>query len=111
MIRLRVKEVAEQQNLDIAKLARRADVAYATVYKAWHNSMTDKGVGIITLSKIARALGVRVVDLIVEDERLALHPAGPTRTTRDGGLGYTVDGLLEQAVRRFALRLVGRRTL
>jgi DNA-binding Xre family transcriptional regulator len=75
-VRLKVKEMAEQQNLDIAKLARRADVAYATAYKAWHNQLTDKGVGIFTLAKIAKALRVRVVDLIVEDEvRLALHPA------------------------------------
>ena len=72
-VRLKIKEVAEEQNLDIAKLSRRADVAYATVYKAWHNQLTDKGVGIFTLAKIAKALGVRVVDLIVEEDRLALR--------------------------------------
>ena len=74
MVRLRVKEVAEAQNLDIAKLARKADMAYATVYKVWHGQLSDKGVGILTLAKIARALGVRVVDLIEEEEvRLALQ--------------------------------------
>jgi transcriptional regulator with XRE-family HTH domain len=68
MVKLRVKEVAEQQGLDIAKLARRADLAYATVYKAWHNKATGQGVGIYTLAAIAQALGVRVVDLIEEVE-------------------------------------------
>jgi transcriptional regulator with XRE-family HTH domain len=71
MIRLRIKGVAEQQGLDIAKLARRADLAYATVYKAWHNKATGQGVGIYTLAAIAKALGVRVVDLIEETEEEA----------------------------------------
>ena len=75
MVRLRVKEVAEQQELDIAKLARKADLAYATVYKVWHEQMTDKGVGILTLAKIAKALGVRVVDLIIEEDRRTLRLA------------------------------------
>ena len=75
MVRLRVREVAEEQGLDIAKLARKADLAYATVYKVWHEQMTDKGVGILTLAKIAKALGVRVVELIVEEDRRTLRLA------------------------------------
>ena len=75
MVRVRVREVAEQQNLDIAKLARKADLAYATVYKVWHEQMNDKGVGLLTLAKIAKALGVRVVDLIVEEDRRTLRLA------------------------------------
>jgi len=69
MIRVRVREAAQAQDLDIAKLARRADLSYATVYKVWHEQLTDKGVGLLTLYKIARALGVRVVDLIEETDR------------------------------------------
>jgi transcriptional regulator with XRE-family HTH domain len=86
MVRLRVKEVAEQQGLDIAKLARRADLAYATVYKAWHNRATGQGVGIFTLAAIARALGVHVVDLIEETDRLAPALAAGWTPQREPGL-------------------------
>lgn len=72
MITTRVKEVAESQGLDAAKLARRSDLAYATVYKVWNNKMDDRGVGIVTLQKIAKALGVKVIDLIVEDRATLL---------------------------------------
>ena len=68
MVRLKIAETAKEQDFTIAKLARRADTAYATVYKAWHNQHTGKGIGILTLAKIAKALGVKVVDLIEETE-------------------------------------------
>jgi putative transcriptional regulator len=73
LARLKVREVAEAQGLDMAKLSRRADVAYRTIVRLWHNPEHDASMS--TLEKIAKALGVRVVDLIVEEEDwLALHP-------------------------------------
>jgi DNA-binding Xre family transcriptional regulator len=60
--RLRVREIAEQQNLDQSKLARRADLAFKTVRTLWHNPQTD--VQLSTLASIARVLEVSINDLI-----------------------------------------------
>ncbi len=65
MTRLRIKEEAEAKGLDIAKLSRRADLAYRTVWQLWNEPERDVTVG--TLKKLADALGIRVVDLI-DDE-------------------------------------------
>jgi transcriptional regulator with XRE-family HTH domain len=62
MPRLKVREVAESQGLDMAKLSRRSDLAYRTIQKIWHNP--DYDASIKTLGKIADALGVSVKDLI-----------------------------------------------
>ena len=62
MIRLRVREVAEKQGLNMAKLARRADLDNNTVRKIWHDPM--KEISTVTLDKIARALGVNASELI-----------------------------------------------
>jgi DNA-binding Xre family transcriptional regulator len=66
MIRLRIKEESENQKLDMAKLSRRADVAYRTIVRVWKNPEHD--ITMRTLVKIAKALGVKVVDLIEETE-------------------------------------------
>lgn len=62
MPRLLVRQVAEAQKLDIAKLSRKSDLAYRTIQKIWHNP--DYDASIKTLGKIANALGVSVKDLI-----------------------------------------------
>lgn len=62
MARLRVREVAQEKGLDIAKLSRRADLAYKTVWQLWNDP--DKDVSIKTLGKLADALGVPINDLI-----------------------------------------------
>jgi DNA-binding Xre family transcriptional regulator len=62
MIRLRVREVAEKQGLNMAKLARRADLDNNTVRKIWHDPLRE--VSTVTLDKIARALGVNASELI-----------------------------------------------
>jgi len=71
MIRLRVKEVAQQKGIkDAAKLSRQANIAYATAHRLWNGELGgegDKGVGILILARIAQALGVRVADLFEED--------------------------------------------
>jgi transcriptional regulator with XRE-family HTH domain len=65
MARLRVRELAEAQGLDIAKLARRADLGYGTVHSLWNE--TTESPGLKTLTAIARVLGVRTGDLIADE--------------------------------------------
>jgi transcriptional regulator with XRE-family HTH domain len=60
-IRLRVREIAEKQGLDPAKLARKADLGYATVVGIWYDHTRNPG--IVTLNKIAGALGVPMEEL------------------------------------------------
>ena len=59
--KLKVREIAEAQGLDRAKLARRADVTYATVHNIWNNPFAD--VSITTLEKLAQALNCDVSEL------------------------------------------------
>jgi|RhiMethySRZTD1v2_1073278.scaffolds.fasta_scaffold3490340_1 transcriptional regulator with XRE-family HTH domain len=73
MIRLRVKEVAGQHGVASASdLARRTGVAFATANRLWKNELGgehDRGVGLLTLWRVAQALGVTVADLYEEDWR------------------------------------------
>jgi len=62
MVRLRVKEVAAQQGLSMARLARRADIDYKTVQRIFHDPYRE--VTTTTLDKLAGALGVPVTDLL-----------------------------------------------
>jgi len=65
-IRLRIKEIAEKQDMTRAKLARSADLTYETVHEIWKNEYKD--VSISTLAKIAKALHVKVSELyVIED--------------------------------------------
>ncbi|HTI15791.1 MAG TPA: helix-turn-helix transcriptional regulator [Dictyobacter sp.] len=66
MIRLRVKEVAEEKGLSMARLARRADIDFKTVQRLFHDPYRD--ISMSTLEKIARALSVPVVSLIEETD-------------------------------------------
>lgn len=65
MARVLIREIAESKGLDVAKLSRRSDLAYRTVWQLWNDP--DRDVSIKTLGKIAEALGVRVIDLIEEE--------------------------------------------
>lgn len=60
-LRLKIRELAEAQGLDRAKLARRADVTYQTVHNVWNNPYA--GVSIATLEKLAQALNCDVSKL------------------------------------------------
>ena len=86
MIRLRIKEIAEQRGVaSAADLARRTGVAFATANRLWKNELggdQDRGVGLLTLWRVAQALGVKVADLYEEDRlarRIAL--AGSVHNT------------------------------
>ncbi len=62
MIRLRVKEVAQEKGFSLGKLSRASDVAYNTVKAIYRNPY--KEVTTTTLNKLAAALGVPVTALI-----------------------------------------------
>ena len=61
-VRLRVKEVAQEKGLSMTKLHQKSEVAYGTIRKVFRDPFTD--VTIITLGRLAQALGVETKDLI-----------------------------------------------
>jgi DNA-binding Xre family transcriptional regulator len=77
MIRLRVKEVAEQKQISMGKLSRTADVAYNTIKAIYRDPY--KEVTTTTLNKIAAALGVPASELIEDvPEKKGNHSRGVT---------------------------------
>ena len=64
MLRLRVKEIAQQQGLGQGKLARMADMDSKTLARIYKNPYAE--VSSVTLEKLARALSVSIADLIEE---------------------------------------------
>ncbi len=64
MIRLRVKEIATQKGISMTRLSRLADTNYKTIKAIFDNPYRE--VTTTTLSKLAKALGVSVTDLIEE---------------------------------------------
>ncbi len=69
MVRLRVREIAEQKRISMSKLSRTADVNYKTIQAIWRNPY--QGVNTKTLERLAKALGVSTAELIedVPDEK------------------------------------------
>jgi transcriptional regulator with XRE-family HTH domain len=69
MPRLRIKEIAESQNMQQIELARKSGVSAQLVNRYWNYPMQRVELG--ALAKIAKALGVRLADLIeVTDEEM-----------------------------------------
>jgi DNA-binding Xre family transcriptional regulator len=68
MVRLKVREIAEQKGIGLSRLSRLADVHYRTFQGIWRNPY--QGVNTKTLEKIAKALEVQTADLIedISDE-------------------------------------------
>ncbi len=62
MIRLRVKEVAQERGMSMRKLVRSAGIAYNTLRMIYRDPY--RPVSTETLSKLAQALGVPSSDLI-----------------------------------------------
>lgn len=91
MIRLKVKEVAEQAGIpDAAELSRRTGLSYDTAYRLWRGEVGgekrgDRSIGIVTLHRVAKALGVKTSDLYDEDRR--------ARQTADGGTNHSLAGV------------------
>ncbi len=70
MVRLRVREIAEQKRISMSKLSRTADVNYKTIQAIWRNPY--QGVNTKTLERLAKALAVSTAELIedVPDEEI-----------------------------------------
>ena len=66
MIRLRVKEIAESQGLNMAQLARKADVDLRTVRRIYREPTSE--ISTTVLDKLATALDVKPADLIDSTE-------------------------------------------
>ncbi|MFL5705683.1 MAG: helix-turn-helix domain-containing protein [Ktedonobacteraceae bacterium] len=64
MVRLKVREIAESKGINMSKLSRIADVSYNTTQALFHNPRHD--VSIYILERIAKALNVKICDLIEE---------------------------------------------
>jgi len=62
MVRLRVREIAEQKGISRTKLSRLSDTNYKTIDAIWKDPYRE--IGSITLGRIAKVLGVRTGDLI-----------------------------------------------
>lgn len=62
MVRLKVREVAEQKKMSMSKLSRVADVNYKTIQGIWRDPY--QGINTKTLERIAKALGVPTSELI-----------------------------------------------
>jgi transcriptional regulator with XRE-family HTH domain len=66
--RLLIKEVAKAKGFDAAKLARRADMSYSTVWSLWNNPYR-LNIPVKTLARIAEVLNVPIGQLIVEETK------------------------------------------
>ena len=65
MAKFRIREIAEEQKFNASKLARKADLAHATVYALWEDKNVNPSIE--TLRKIADVLNVSVADLLGEE--------------------------------------------
>ena len=65
MARLRIKEIAEQQNMTQTELAKRSGVTAQLINRYWNYPM--QRVELDALVKIAKALGVQFADLVETD--------------------------------------------
>jgi transcriptional regulator with XRE-family HTH domain len=63
MIRLRVKEVADQKGLSQAKVSRMSDVNITTVRRIYQHP-TSANITLETLDRLAKALGIDPRELI-----------------------------------------------
>lgn len=64
MLRLRVKEVAENKGISMSRLSRLSDVSFNTVKNIWKHP--EAGINVHTLHRIAKALDVPIADLLEE---------------------------------------------
>ncbi|HTI14824.1 MAG TPA: helix-turn-helix transcriptional regulator [Dictyobacter sp.] len=64
MLRLRVKEVAEEKDISMTKLSYRTEISYNTIKSIFRNPY--RTVNTDTLVRIAKVLGVSVLDLMEE---------------------------------------------
>lgn len=66
MIRLKVKEIAESQGLNISQLARKADLDRRTIARIYKDPTQE--ISTHVLDKLATALNVKPTELIDDSE-------------------------------------------
>ena len=71
MIRLKIKEVAEEKGFNMSSLARKSDLGFSTIKRIWKDPY--KNIDLKMLEKIAKALDVSPLGLIedIPDEAKA----------------------------------------
>jgi DNA-binding Xre family transcriptional regulator len=62
MIRLKIREVAQQKGYSMSRLSRESNMAYKTIQTIWRDPNHE--VTTTTLNKLARTLGVDPSELI-----------------------------------------------
>ena len=62
MLRLRVKEVAEEKGYNMSSLSRASNISFNTIKRIWQHPYS--GANTNTLNKIAETLGVSTSELI-----------------------------------------------
>ncbi|HLX41485.1 MAG TPA: helix-turn-helix transcriptional regulator [Ktedonobacteraceae bacterium] len=69
MIRLKIKEVAQQKGFSMSRLSRESNMAYKTIQTIWRDPYHE--VTTTTLNKLARTLEVNPSELIeyIPDEK------------------------------------------
>ena len=82
MVKLRVDQVARERGVNLSQLQRKADIAMRTARRYWFNTQSGnttgeplKEISFEVLAAIAKALEVKVVDLIAEEDRHAFRLA------------------------------------
>lgn len=65
MLRLQIKELAEAQKLNRSQLQLKSQVTLPLLTRYWNNNTTE--VKLDALERIAKALGVKVGDLFLEE--------------------------------------------
>jgi DNA-binding Xre family transcriptional regulator len=65
MVRLIIKELAEQKQISQSRLQREAGVTMNQLRRYWNNE--SESVVLDALARIAKVLGVKPGDLIIED--------------------------------------------
>lgn len=66
MVRLRIRELAEQRGLNITELSRQARIGYSTAHALWHDK--PENLNRTVLGKIAKVLKVQVRDLFAAED-------------------------------------------
>lgn len=82
MPRLKVREIAEAQGLNMSQLQRKSGVTMPSVRRYWYNTKDGKSEGealsevnLSVLGAIASVLGVKTRDLFTDEDWLALQAA------------------------------------
>ncbi|MEO7021615.1 MAG: helix-turn-helix transcriptional regulator [Ktedonobacteraceae bacterium] len=66
MVKLLIKDIAEKQGLNRSQLQRVSGVTLPMLYRYWDNN--TESVHLMSMERIAKALGVQVRDLFAADE-------------------------------------------